>query len=351
MSDFLTELRAEVIDAHAAQRRRGRARRTVRALVFSPRPALAAATTVVALVVATLAVRAVAPPPTGSPRVVEVIRVGGDPTDAVAAGGSVWVADFSGRQVVGLDSDRRRVVRRVPVGAQPVAVDAGPDGVWVRTAVGDGGAVGRVGGGAAAQVGFGTALAVGSASVWAADVELEPDGIHRIDAATSRDAGLVEIPGVYALAVGGTALWAVTGNGTVLRLDPRTGQERARWPAIAISAGTEPHALAADARGAWVLRTGQGADSQALRLEGDRVVRRFPIGPSVLPLLAESPDGLWMITEDVPRGRHAAVRLDPESGEANARVNLSGRNPRALIAVEDDLWVVGGDGTVTVVGE
>jgi hypothetical protein len=351
VSDFVTELRAEVVDAHAAHRRRRRAGRAIRTLRVGARPALAAAA---ALLVAVLALRAVAPPPPiGVPRVLDVIRVGGTPIDAVGAGGSVWVADSAGRRVLQLDVEGRQVAKRARVGGQPVAVTAGPGGggLWVRTAVDDGGAVGRVGGAAAARVGFGTTLAAGPTTVWAADVELGPEGIHRIEAGTARDTGLVDIPGVYALATGGRALWAVTGNGTVLRLDGVTGRIRARWPAVAISAGSAPPVLAADSGGAWVLRTAQGADSQAIRLEGDRVARRLRIDPSVLPVMAQAADGLWVAAADSSRSRSSVVRLDPESGEVTARVDLGSRNVTALVAVRDELWVVAGDGTVTVVGD
>lgn len=178
MSDFLTELRAEVLDTHAAHRRRGRARRAIRRRVFGRRPALAAGIAV-ALVAAALALRATAPPPTTSPRVVDVIRVGGAPTDAVRVGRSVWVADATGRRVIELDTGSRRVVKRTRVGGQPVAVTAGAESVWVRTSLGDGGAVRQIGGARTAQVGYGATLAAGPNTIWAADVELPPEGITR----------------------------------------------------------------------------------------------------------------------------------------------------------------------------
>lgn len=351
MSDFVTGLRAELLDAHAARRRSGRARRILRGLPLHAPRALAAGTAVAALVVAVLVTRAMVPPPSGAPRVVDVIRVGGNPTGAVLADGSVWVSDFAGRRVIRLAPANRQVTTRIAVDGQPVAVTAGRGGPWVRTAVGDGGTVGRIGSGRATRVGYGSTLAAGTTAVWAADVELPPEGIHRLDADTGRDAGLVDIPGVYALASGGGSLWAVTGNGTVLRLDGRTAAVRARWPAIAISAGTADPALAADADGAWVLRVAQGEDSQAIRFEGNHVARRLPIEQTVRPLLAQAPDGLWTVSEDRVRHGFAAVRLDPESGAVTARIDLGIRNPTALLPVGDEIWIAAGDGTVTVVGD
>ena len=351
MSDFLTELRSELLDAHAARRRSGRARRLARALASDAPRAIAAVTGVAALAVAVLVMRALIPLPSASPHVVDVIRVGGNATDAVLADGSVWISDFTGHRVVRLLPATRRVVERIAVGGAPVAVTAGRSGTWARTAVGEGGVVTRVGSDRATQVGNGSTLAAGATAIWAADVELEPEGIHRIDAGTSRDADFVDIPAVRALATGGDALWAVTGNGTVLRLDGRTGAVRARWPAIAISAGTADPALVADADGAWVLRVAHGADNQAIRFEGDRVARRLPLPQSVLPLLAQAPDGLWTVSEDAVRHRYAALRLDPDSREVTARVDLGIRNPTGLLPVGDEVWITASDGTVTVIGD
>jgi hypothetical protein len=344
VSDFLTELRGDVLDAHARHRRRGRVRRVARGVIARPATALAAAAVAAAVAVA-LALPALLPPPDrAAVRVVEVIRLGGSPLDAVVAGDDVWVADSTGRQVVRIDRRSREVVGRRRVGGQPIALAAGPSGVWVRTSVGDGGRVGRVDGGPSAPVGYGTTLAVGAATVWAPAVELPPEGIHRIDAASGRDRGLLDRRGVYALAIGGDSMWAVTSNGTVLRLDPETGAVLARFPAVAISAGTADPAVVADDRGAWVLRVGQGDESQALRFESDRIVRRVPIDPSARPLLAQSPDGLWIATEDL------LLRIDPRNGAVTARVDVEGRYVTALRAVGAELWALSEDGSVLVVG-
>ena len=349
MSDFLTELRSELLDAHAARRRRGSWRRFVRSLGSDAPRVASAVAAVVAVVLVVLGVRAVVPRTPAVPRVADVVRVGGNPTDAVLAGGSVWVSDFAGRRVIRLDPSRRRVVGRIPVEGQPVAVAAGRSGTWVRTAVGDGGRVIRVGRDAATRVGYGATLAVGTTAVWAADVEIGPERLRRIDPRTGRAAGVLDIPGVYALAASGGSLWAISTQGTVLRLDGRTGAARARWPGIAISAGTAGPALVADPDGAWVLRVGQGAASEAIRLEGDRIVRRLPIPPSARPLLTVAPDGLWTVTEDVAHHRFAVVRLNAESGSITARVNLGTRNPAALLTVGHEIWVASSDGTLAVI--
>jgi hypothetical protein len=350
MTDFLTELRGELLDAHASRRRKGRGQRAVGTFRSGVPRGLAVAAVAGALVAAALVFRVMLPPPSGAPRVVDVIRLGGNPTDAVLADGSVWVSDFAGRRVIRLEPGNRRVVARIAVSGQPVALAAGAGQTWVRAAVGDRGVVTRVGSDRSARVGFGATLAAGQDAVWAADVELGPERLQRIDAGTGRLSGRVGMRGVYALASGGDALWAVAAGGTVVQLDARSGAVRARWPAIAISSGSAVPAIAADADGAWVLRVGQGADSQAIRLEGNRITRHLPIPSSARPLLAEAPDGLWSVDEDVIHHRSSAIRLDPETGSVTARVDLGSRNPTALLPVGREIWIAASDGTVSVVG-
>jgi hypothetical protein len=350
VSDFLTELRSEVLAGHAAHQNRSRSRRAARALVARPAPALAVAAVVVALVGTVVALRALATPEPVAPRVLEVVRLGGVPTDAIVAEGSVWVADASRSEVARIDVATRRVVTRAPVEGQPIALAWGDGRLWVRSAVGRRTQVQRIPGGRVTPVGFGTSLAAGPEIIWAPAVELPPEGLHRIGADNGRDRGLIDVRGVYALAAAGEALWAVTNNGTVLRLDSRTGEVRHRWPAVAISAGTEDPPLVADARGAWVMRVGQGADTQVIRIEGDRVARRLPVDPDARPVIAAAPGGLW-IAVDAPLGRgSAALRLDPETGRPTARVELGRRTVVAMEAVGDLIWVLASDGSLLVVG-
>ena len=319
-------------------------------MIARPAPALAVVGALVAILVAVEVLRALALPEPRPMRIVDVIRIGGIPTDAVAADRSVWVADVAGKQVIRLDPRTGRVVQRIAVGGAPNEVSAGRAGVWVRTGVADGGAVRAVAGRPAARVGYGSTLAVGSTMVWAADVERPPEGIHRIDAATGRDEGVVAIPGVYGLETGGHSVWAVTADGTVMRLDGESGEVRSRWPAAAFSSGSSDPALVTDLHGAWVLRIGQGTDNRALRFEGDRIVRRLPIDPAVRPVLAVASDGLWLATQRSRSGNSALLRVDARTGGVTARVNAGPRDIVALLAVDRHVWAVAGDGTIVVIG-
>ena len=131
MSDFITELRREVVGAHAAhQRRPARASRMRRW-----RPALAGAVAIAAVLVAiVVAVRSLPSPEPSEPHVIKVLRLGGIPVDGVFADGALWVADSERSLVMRVDPDTRRVVARIRLTGNVAALAVGEDGVWVRAA-------------------------------------------------------------------------------------------------------------------------------------------------------------------------------------------------------------------------
>lgn len=134
MSDYISELRRDLVGAAAREQGRGRAGRVARPLrprAWS-RPALAGALAIAAVLVAVvLTLTRVAPPPQpADPKVIATVRLDGQPRDAVLAGGSLWVADYEGR-VLQVDPVRRRVRARIDVGGTPLAVAAEGDRVLV----------------------------------------------------------------------------------------------------------------------------------------------------------------------------------------------------------------------------
>ena len=134
MSDYVSELRRDLVEAAERQAHAGRAARVARPLrprAWSP-PAVAGALAMAALVAAVvLTLTTLAPPPKPSDaKVVAGVRLGGQPYDAVLAAGSLWIADFEGR-VARLDPVTRRVRGSVRVGGTPVSVAADGDVVWV----------------------------------------------------------------------------------------------------------------------------------------------------------------------------------------------------------------------------
>lgn len=359
MSDFLSELRHEVVGAHAAHRRRSRPRRLARAL-WRPGPLLGAAAAAAALLALIVGVRSVrAPDPAGGPRVLDVVNVGGNPVDGTFHDGSLWVADFRGRAAVRLDPARRRVTARIAIGGKPSAIAAGPAGLWVRTWQPDGGRrtdvsriepsakriVGR------ATTGFGTAIAVGLDAVWAAVTEIPPEGLDRIDARTAERTRLVRVPHVYGLAADDGAVWALMGDGTVVQVDAVTARVSRRWPRLAVSnPGVEnENSLVAADGGAWVLGSGMGVEAMLVRIEDGEVTRRLPVHPQSLPAITAAFGDLWIASQPEPSGPYRVSRLDPTTGATTGTVAIGAHRPAALVPAGDTLCVVSTDGAVILV--
>jgi DNA-binding beta-propeller fold protein YncE len=61
----------------------------------------------------------------------ETIAVPGGPLGIAAGEGAIWVVTFWSRELVRIDPETRRVLRRIPVGAGPLDVAVGAGSVWV----------------------------------------------------------------------------------------------------------------------------------------------------------------------------------------------------------------------------
>jgi hypothetical protein len=354
MSDFVTELRREVVGAHAQHRVAAvRTRRRRR------RPILAGAVALAALLVAVVMVVRSIPQPerTAEPRVVKVLRIGGEPSDGATGDGSLWVTDFQNRQVVRIDPERRRVIARIPLDESPSHIAADDDSVW---ALGDRAhprtRMWRIDPGsnrvAARSDGGNRWLpAMADGAVWVFHELVQTPTIDRLSPAGEPTTTRIPFYRGAGMASAGRWLWVLGTDGTVVRIDAGSGDVAHRWPQLA-PLGANPvgdggdggNAIVADEDGAWVVSPGQG---RVLRLEGDRVVRALRIGPS-LPMLAASGGSLWVATSDDPRAA-AIERIDARSGRVTATVQLGTHYPRALVPVRGGLWVIAGDGTVVLV--
>jgi YVTN family beta-propeller protein len=354
MSDFLTELRREVVGAHAAHQRRPiRASRMRRR-----RPALAGAVALAALIVAiAIAVRSLPrDEPSGEPRVIKVLRLGGIPVDGVFADGSLWVSDSASNRVVRIDAAKRRVVARIPVGSSPEEIAAGPAGIWARGTPADGGTTTRLSridprsnrAARGIDAPGGSALAVGADTVWISRRFNAPERIDGLDRASGRITHRIGVTDTDALALAGGTLWTIQHDGTVLRIDAASGRIARRWPQLAPSSasGDSTEAIVADRAGAWILSTSKAV---IFRLEGDRVVKEIPVDDAAEPILARAGRALWTVTGDQPSGRYRLSRLDALTGELTATVDVGLHRPRTLVPVRGGLWVVGGDGTAVLI--
>jgi hypothetical protein len=358
MSDFLAELRREVLDAHAAHARRRRSAAVCRRFLarFSLVPLLALPA--IACLLAVLMVLGRDDPPS-EPRVVARLDIGGTPAAAVYADGSLWVTDYTARQLVQISTASREVVRRIPLDGTPEAIAADAQGeLWARvgTGAGDrtvlmridtrtGRAVTR------RRVGPDLPLAVSRdavwAAVWATDDNRPREGLYRLDTATGVLRRL-SVPGVGQLAVGDSTVWALRTNGNLIGLDEATGARR--WhvrsavPAAGATAGR--HALVASNDDAWVLSTTPAGRNTLAHIQGENVTRRGA-DPRLEPLLATDGEALWSV---LTRNRDAGFSLVALDKTADAvPVDLGGARPIALAPTPQGLWVVSAGGTASLV--
>ena len=345
MSDFVTELRREVVGAHAAHRVSAvRTRRRRR------RPILAGVVALAALLVAVVWTLRSLPLPqqTTKPRIVKVVHIGGDPIDGTFAAGSLWVADFGGDQVVRIDPVRRTVIARIPIGNAPENIAADSESVWANTTTTEGTTVLWRIDSATNQLAnrvdddYSIGIAATPGRVWVA----RRDDLHSVDVFSAGGRRLARIPveGVAGITAAGGSVWVAGGDGTVTRIGERSGKIEHSWPQlIPNNPDGGSNTIAADRTGAWVVEPGKG---RLLRLEGDKVVRSLRTG-ATKGILARS-NGLWVVTSEEPQAA-AVERIDPRTGKVTATVQLGTHYPRALVPVRGGLWVIAGDGTAVLI--
>jgi DNA-binding beta-propeller fold protein YncE len=144
------------------------------------------------------------------------VPAGRDPAAVLSAAGSVWVADHTRDEVLRFDPVTLRLRDRVRVGDGPALLAGDARALWV------------------GNVGESTLMRIDGADVVGAPVEL---GKQLDD-----------------LLLGFGQLWVAGRDGSVTRLDARTGQ-----PAGApVQIGGAPLALAASPAGVWVASAGTG---------------------------------------------------------------------------------------------
>ena len=190
-------------------------------------------------------------------------------------------------------------------------------------------------------------LALGAGGVWLLD--WHNPRLQRIDPASHERTATVE-PRAEAgtVAAGGDkTLWGSA------RRDSESRSTATHWPSSArpVSRARRgrpfDNTLAADAEGAWV------ANPEAdvvLRIEAGEVVSRIPVGPDPGPV-AVGDDAVWVAYGDrtaLP-DNYRLARIDPETDTVAATVDLGRHQPKAILPVGDDVWVIAGDGTALLV--
>jgi hypothetical protein len=356
MSDYITGLRGDLVDAAARHRRRGRLGRAAVPLhprTWRPATALAAAAVAVSVVAVVVAVSTLAPPSphAGRLQIVAQVRLDAQPRDAVLAGGSLWVIDFSG-DVIRVDPAGRRVVARIPVGGNPRAIAAGDRDVWVTSTNEDldGSRLSRIDLHTNKVVeripfdGYVSTIAIGAGGLWL--VDLDRARLDRIDPASHALTARVPFARAVALTAADNSLWAIGDDGTVVEVDGDLGRVAQRLRGVAVAPETRVEgALAADAGGAWVANYGAGS---VLQIRAGQVVREIAVGPATGPV-ALTDGTLWVASGDDPSRRHRLSRIDPDRGSVTGTVELGNHAPRALVPTGDGVWVIATNGTALLV--
>ena len=267
MSDFLAELREELLDGleryertpqwrrPAGLRLRGRIRARAR------RVAIAA---VVAAALIAVAVQFAEHAPTREQGAASpVSRLEGfHAASLVAADGSLWVTQYGAAKLLRIDLTTGKVIARIEVGGSPGGVIAAGGAVWVhdwergrlleldpRTD--------RVV--KALTVGTNNSdIAFAAGSVWTVD---RRGGLLRVDPATATVTRRLSLgaaatlpsdpPSGSTLAPAGDILWVVAGDGDIAELDARTGRivGRAHGPALPVESTRR---AVADDSGLWI---------------------------------------------------------------------------------------------------
>jgi DNA-binding beta-propeller fold protein YncE len=357
MSDYIAELRRELVDAAERERRRraprralARARRT-----FVPVLAGVAVVALAGLIIAVLGREQPAPSP-AQPRIVDTIRIGGVPRDATVGAGSVWVTDADGllRRV---DPRTGRVIATVRAGTRATSVTASADAVWLMAAIDRDGhqvrltridpASSRV----VARIGRfswdGAILAAAPDAVWLQRVQLAPVPLRRVDPATNRIEVAFGRDLRTAMAADEDRLWTLSMDGVLEWRDSATGRLLGRKTGFPPrpSGGPWKQAIAADSGGAWIAN-GQDGVITRVATDGDVEVRA-DIGANGPLVLARG--SLWVTLNDGTDRDARIARVDPATGRVTGSIPVGARLPMQLLAVGDDLWAVLSDGTAIVV--
>lgn len=353
MSDYISELRRDLVDAAAREQAAGRAARVARPLrlrAWSPTAVAGALATAALLLAVVLTLTTLAPPPKpADSKIIATVHLGGQLQDAVLAGGSLWVADFEGR-VLRLDPATHRVRARIGVGGTPRSIAAGGGAVWVISNDSETGATsshlvkldarsGRV----LARVptkGYGGPLAFGAGGLWLYTNEHRGD-VERIDPDSLQRTAFFPFETGWGLAVAANTVWTLKDR-SVLQIDPATGRV-SRIGGIT-SFGDGDGAVLADRDGAWITGPGDGLLS---RIEGGRVTRRIAVG-AMAGVIAATPSAIWVSASRL-QDSNEVVRVDPEDGKVVQRIDFGYRVPKALVPVGKDLWVITSGGEAMLV--
>jgi ABC-type transport system substrate-binding protein/DNA-binding SARP family transcriptional activator len=215
------------------------------------------------------------------------IQVGDGPAGVVVADGEVWVANELDGTVSEVNPGSGTLVATIPAGIGPGVIAAGFGSVWVANVTSD--TLSRINattGDPGPTISLGSApsaIAVGDGAVWV--TSQETGELLRIDPAGDRIARAIAVgPSPDGLAVGAGSVWVADGGGTVMRVNPRTGQVRT------LRLGGTPTGVAYADGAIWVAN---GVSGTVSRVDpGTGTTRLVQVGNQPTDLAAAG-DAVW----------------------------------------------------------
>jgi hypothetical protein len=367
MSDYISELRQDLVEAAARQQAAGRGARIarpVRPRAWSPTVVLGTAAALAAVVVLVAGLRAVTPPrPPEAPKLIGTFHIGGQPRDAIlAASGALLVADSvdglvrieqggtklvmpAGEQrAVSLAADGRNMwmVRTYGKRRHGTVFDLPPDIVKVSA---DGRWLGAI-----PLQGESGDIALGAGGIWVQTDASTGSSLHgfdleRVDPLGRRRALVVHGVDSQGLAASAHSVW--TRHGTTVTQLSEDGRVVNRVTGISpVLGGIGQRTMVADDDGAWVV--GQ-SDGLLYRIESGHVVKRLRVG-ELGGVIARTRSAVW-VTALVGTNRYALVRVDPDEGEVTGLVRLGGDEPQTIVPIGKQIWVITQSGDVIRVSQ
>ena len=240
--------------------------------------------------------------------VVDAVPAGTEPGPITSGGGAVWVGNagnVDGRSVTRINPRSRKVVETIALDATPTGVAFGHGSLWVAH-----GLTGQV-----------------------ARIDPEFYGKKTID-----DVAKTKFASAGAIDAGNDAVWAVFGDATLARIDPRSSNvERT-------DAGLRPTGVVEGGDWLWVVSS---ANSTVYRFSPDTFLAgplgRVPVGRQPTGI-AYGRDAVWVTSS----GDDIVSRIDPDTFGAATRQIEVGNGPEGVAVGAGAVWVANaGDGTVS----
>jgi outer membrane protein assembly factor BamB len=305
MTQFLTDLRGELLDGLDRHERTPRWRRPLAA----PGPAarrIAVAAVAAAAAVAAMLQFADRPPDHEQEVTPQVARLEGfHASGLVAAGNSLWVAQYDISRLLRIDLQTGKVSASVDVGGSPGGVLAAAGALWVH--------------------------------------DWERGRLLKVDPSTNRVVRTIAVATTnndIAFAAG--AVWTLDERGMLLGIDPATGTVDKRVPLAAPSDASAGMTLAAAGDTLWVA-AGDGAvtevDARRARVLGHAHGPRLPL--ETARRTGADASGLWISSPE----RREVLHIDART-RAVSRFPVPG-DPGPLAVVDGQIWV----GTLHDTGE